>query len=134
MSIGNVALGRPRWSGDGNYIYFNRVFGDKIQNGIYRILLNNLGIEPIINSRWFDSCPSVSPDNKQVAFMSNRSGINQIWIYNMVTKKYKQVTGEKDDNINSDWGKIVWLNENKLMYGGYSPVNSLETIYTIEIN
>lgn len=58
----------------------------------------------MIISDWMDVCPAISPDNKQVAFISNRSGTNQIWIYNIITKKYNQITGDIGDNVDSNWG------------------------------
>jgi hypothetical protein len=133
-SIGNVALGRPSCSNDGNYVYFNVLENGKTKNGIYRVSLQNKVIEPVITSQWTDVCPAISPDNKQVAFISNRSGTNQIWIYNLITNKYNQITGDTGDNINTDWGKIEWMNENSILYGGYSSENTNESIFTIDLN
>jgi len=50
-------------------------------------------------------CPSASPDNNSIAFVSNRSGNNQIWVYNLSTKLFRQITGSKGTNLNTDWGK-----------------------------
>jgi len=133
-SIGNFALGKPSWSADDQFIYYNRVRNENLKNGIYRISLQNKEIEPVIISGWIDVCPTVSPDNKQIAFMSNRSGSYQIWIYNLITKRYKQITGDTGENVDSNMGKIEWINENTLLYGGFSPENSNESIFTIEIN
>lgn len=133
-SIGNIALGRPTWSNDGNLIFFNIVSENKTQNGIYKYDLQNNGIDPIIKSRWIDICPSISPDNDRIAFISNRSGTYQIWTYNFATKSFKQITGSKGDNLNTDWGKLEWITSNKLLYSGFSTTDSEETIFTIELN
>lgn len=133
LSIGNVALGRPLWSSDGNSIFFNILSENNSQNGIFKINLNNGNIDPIIKSRWEDMCPSSSPDNYNIAFVSNRSGNNQIWVYNLSTKLFRQITGSKGTNLNTDWGKIEWINEKKLLYSGYSYSDSKETIFTIDL-
>lgn len=36
--------------------------------------------------------PAISPDGKAVAFMSNRSGENEIWLVNTTTKELRQLT------------------------------------------
>jgi Tol biopolymer transport system component len=78
-------------------------------------------------------CPSVSPDNTNIAFISNRSGTNQIWVYNLNTRLLRQITGSKVNNLNTDWGKIEWLDNTKLLYSGYSLTDSKETIFTIDL-
>ncbi len=133
LSIGNVALGRPFWTSDGNSVFFNMLSEDNSHNGIFRLDLQNGSIDPIINSRWKDICPSSSPDNSKIAFVSNRSGNNQIWIYNLSTKLFRQITGSKGPYLNTDWGKIEWINDHKLLYSGYSYTDSKETILTIDL-
>jgi tricorn protease-like protein len=131
--IGNLSLGRPVWSVDGNYIYYNVITGNTDKDGIYRLNLQNGKSESIIRSKWSDMCPAVSPDNKDLAFISNRSGTRQIWIYNLASGTYKQISGYEGDCINTDWGKIEWINNTKLLYSGYSETNSKETVSTIEV-
>jgi hypothetical protein len=79
-------------------------------------------------------CPSISPYKTCLGFISNRSGTNQIWAYNLITKLYRQITGSKGDNLNTDWGKLKWMNDKKLLYTGYSVKDSKETIFTLDIN
>ena len=131
---GNVGIGRPSWSANGDYIYFNRVNSHQSPDGIYRISLSDNSIEPVIISRWANICPSVSPDNKQIAFISDRTGAVHIWVFNMETNEYKQITGDNGDYISFTGCKIEWLSQTKLMYGGYSMVKSKEAIFTIEID
>jgi len=132
-SIGNVALGRPTWASDGNSIFFNIISEYKSQNGIYQINLQNNNINTVIKSRWRDMCPSVSPNNTIIAFISNRSGTNQIWVYNLITRLFRQITGSKGNNLNTDWGKIEWVNNTKLLFSGYSLTDSKETIFTVDL-
>lgn len=131
--IGNLALGRPVWSSDGTFIYYNVITGNTLIDGIYRLNLQNGKSESIIRSEWSDMSPAISPDDKSIAFISNRSGMSQIWTYNLASETYKQVSGCKGDNINTDWGKIEWIDNTKLLYSGYSEINSKETVFTIEV-
>jgi Tol biopolymer transport system component len=78
-------------------------------------------------------CRAASPDNNNIAFISNRSGNNQIWVYNISTGLFRQITGSKGTNLNTDWGKIEWINDQKLLYSGYSYIDSKETIFTIDL-
>jgi hypothetical protein len=133
-SVGNVELGRPVWSSDDNYIYYNVVSGVSVHDGIYRISVQNGKTEYVIKSFWSDMCPAISPDNNRIAFISDRSGTNQIWLYNLSSGAWRQVTGSKGDIINRDWGKIEWSGNNKLLYSGYSQTDSRETVLTIGIN
>lgn len=133
-TIGNIALGRPRCSNDGQYVYFNVLENRITKNGIYRVSLQTKEIEPIIISQWWDVCPAISPDNNQIAFISTRSGTNQLWVYDITTKKYTQITGDTGDYVDANWGKIEWLNENTLSYGSYSLENNLESIFSIHIH
>jgi dipeptidyl aminopeptidase/acylaminoacyl peptidase len=130
---GNLSLGRPVWSADGKYIYYNVITGNINKDGIYRLNLQNGVSESIIKSGWSEMCPSVSPDDKNIAFISNRSGTRQIWSYNLTSGTYKQVSGCRGDNINTDWGKLEWIDNNNILYSGYSSTNSKETLFTIEV-
>lgn len=131
--VGNVSLGRPVWSADGKYIYYNIITGNIDKDGIYRLNLQNGKPESIIKSGWSEMCPSVSPDDKNVAFISNRSGSSQIWTYNLSSGTYKQVSGCKGDNINIDWGKLEWIDNNEILYSGYSSIDSKETVFAIGV-
>ena len=132
-SMGNIELGRPVWSADDGYIYYNVVSGVKGADGIFRINVKNGNTESVIKSAWSDMCPALSPDGKELAFISDRSGPPQIWLYNFASGTWKQVTGSEGDIVNSVWGKIEWINDSVLLFSGYSAVISRETIFTVNI-
>jgi len=125
-------LGRPSWSPDDQFIYFS-VYRQKSPNGIYRISPQNKTLEEVITSRWMDICPVASPDHSKLAFVSKRSGNNQIWIYNLITGKYSQITGEENDHISTDWGKLEWIGGNTLLFGEYSSESKNDAIYSLEV-
>lgn len=132
-TTGNIALGRPSWSPDDQFIYFS-TFRQKTKNGIWRISLQNKTVELVLSSGWMDICQAISPDHSKLAFISNRSGNNQLWIYNLITKKYSQITGEEKDYISADWGKLEWIDGKTLLFGGYSSDNKNDAIFSLEVN
>ena len=62
------------WSSDGNSIAF------EYQNDIYTVPSNGGLTTKLINSPWMDCCPAYSPDGNKLAFISNRSGRNNLWL------------------------------------------------------
>lgn len=70
-------------AGDIWRVYFREVDGDLIPKG-----------EPVRISDYlgFDGYPTISPDNKKIAWVSDRSGRDEIWFYNDITKKTSQLT------------------------------------------
>lgn len=132
-AVGNIELGRPVWSPDDKYIYYNVVSEERGHDGIFRVNIQTGQTEPVINSGWLDTCPSISPDGKNIAFISNRSGSNQIWLYRINTGAWIQITGCTGDYVNRDWGKIEWTGNTEILYSGYSQADSRETLLTIKI-
>lgn len=64
-------------------------------------------------SQWSDSSPSFSPyDPTKMAFVSDRSGISQVWMSDLVTGELKQITffkvSQTDYRINNMGFSISW--------------------------
>ncbi|WP_339869118.1 hypothetical protein [uncultured Algoriphagus sp.] len=61
-------------------------------------------------SDWNDSNPSFSPSNSDLlAFVSDRSGANQVWIKNVTTQQLIQVTDfQESENINIGIASLSW--------------------------
>lgn len=51
-----------------------------------------------------DTKPAYSPDGKSIAFASDRSGNDNIWIMNLETKETRQVTKDRRGSVES----IAW--------------------------
>jgi Tol biopolymer transport system component len=132
-SMGNVELGRPVWSPDDRYLYYNIASGESSTDGISRVNIQTGQTEAIIKSAWFDTCPSLSPDGKKIAFISDRSGSNQIWLYDLNSGLWKQITGCNGDYVNRDWGKLEWTGNGEILFSGYSYADSKETLLTVKI-
>jgi Tol biopolymer transport system component len=72
-------------------------------------------LEPVIVSKWADKSPAVSPSGHTLAFVSYRSGEDEIWTYNLTSFKYKQITGESFDNFRSPYSEIQWLDDERVL-------------------
>lgn len=116
--IGNadiITYGRVDWINNEDYIFQATLNNSK--NHIFKSNINTTKIEKIFDSNWNDYCPSVSPDEKMIAFVSDRSGSNQIWIYNIEKSVFKQITGFSNDEIILEgWLNIDWINNQNITY------------------
>jgi Tol biopolymer transport system component len=121
--INLIGAGHPNWI-DNEKFLFHAIGGDyKYQ--IYESSVNDKQISQLFVSDWNDYSPSISPDNKKIAFISDRSGSNQIWLYSLENNSLKQLTGfSEDENVDYSWNRIEWIdnlyilftfNDNKLM-------------------
>ena len=87
-------------SPDGKTIVFD-LLGD-----IYSIPISGGKAKRITKGMAFDSHPKYSPDGESIAYVSDKSGGNNIWIRNLNTKDSIQITKEKDNQTAfADWSK-----------------------------
>ncbi|MDR2148364.1 MAG: hypothetical protein LBE91_18130 [Tannerella sp.] len=108
-------LQRPEWIDNGNFVFSGRE-AEK-PNQLYRASVSDGKIQPLIPSEWNDYNPVVSPDGKKIAFISERSGVNQVWVYSFETRKYRQMTGySENDYFYTDWQKINWQDNSTVVF------------------
>lgn len=128
----------PRWSRDGNKIYFTSDRGNNIDlNSIpenidmakYDYSEKNLydydmtaGTLKLLNSdKGADESHAVSsPDGKRILFISDKNGINNLWMKNLETGEERPITNSLDPIYNlslSNDGKIAVISA--LDHGGY---------------
>ena len=87
-------------SPDGNTIVFD-LLGD-----IYSMPISGGKATRITKGMAFDSQPRFSPDGKSIAYISDKSGGNNVWIRNLETNDSLQITKEKDNQTAfADWSK-----------------------------
>ena len=87
-------------SPDGNTIVFD-LLGD-----IYSMPISGGKATRITKGMAFDSQPRFSPDGKSIAYVSDKSGGNNVWIRNLETNDSLQITKEKDNQTAfADWSK-----------------------------
>ncbi len=114
-SSGLISFGRPAWINNQDYIFY--AMDNNYRNQIYRSSINSSQINKVIDSDWNDFFPVVSPDKTKIAFISNRSGTNQVWIYYINNGNYKQITGySTEDYLNEFWDRIEWLDDQHIFY------------------
>lgn len=92
-------------SPDGNTIVFD-FLGD-----LYTMLVGGGEATQITKGMQFDSQPRYSPDGTKIAFISDASGGEGVWIYDVETEETDQLTRGKDNEYQSpEWtpdGKYV---------------------------
>ncbi|MGC1379214.1 MAG: hypothetical protein WA821_23490 [Anaerolineales bacterium] len=71
--------GNPSWSPDGQWVVYETYVKDNLEVGILSTV--NAG-QPIVlsNNPAADTDPVWSPEGRKIAFVSNRSGENEIWV------------------------------------------------------
>jgi Tol biopolymer transport system component/serine/threonine protein kinase len=79
----------PVFSRDGKLMAYSQFYQDA---NIWEMQLGSRAARKIISSTQYDSSPHVSPDGRQMAFRSSRSGSNEIWIANIDGSGPRQLT------------------------------------------
>ena len=110
-----VNVSRPDWKDENDFIFQGTSSNGK--TSIYKSSILTKEIVPLIESNWNDYNATISPNADQIAFISDRSGNEQLWIYNLKSKEYKQLTGYDDsDYFDGNWTKINWMDNNQLLF------------------
>ena len=89
LTVDTVDEWTPSLSADGKIMAF--ASGD----GLELMLTNGQGrrvVVPSPSNPVFDLSPAISPDGRQIAFISNRSGAREIWLANTTTSELRQLT------------------------------------------
>jgi len=118
FQITDISKTSVRWIGGLSWIDNNRfLFHGNYSYGKNRLFESSISekqITQIFESKWNDSSPSIAPDQKKIAFISNRSGMSQIWIYHTDSKTFSQITGYS--NSESAWSNIEWLDNSTIVF------------------
>lgn len=101
--------GRPRWSKDGRYIAFVRDSG--VDSSII-VLEVSTGKSQNINTAKIDLDPEFSADGKSIYFSSAKSGLLNIWKYNLISEDMIMITDldghSRNPRLSSD-GKTLFF-------------------------
>jgi hypothetical protein len=124
-SIGFNVNGSFVWAPDGKDIYLSGYFDSgRKWNEIYKFNILTRGLTHVMESHWGDNSPSVSPDGSKIAFISGRTGKNEIWVFNILSGKYSQITGNPDYYFDSRYSNILWACDNELLLSVYKENSS----------
>ncbi len=118
-------------SPDDTEVYFDVINADTEQYDIYKYNMNTELAEPFISSGWRDFDPSLSPDGTKLAFVSTRSGTDEIWLYDITGDAYKQITGGPGYGFDSRYSYIQWLGNSEILVSLYQ--NNKIKIYRIDV-
>ena len=104
----------PCWI-DSDRFLFDGFDSENNNYQLFESSVSNQQIKKVFNSKWNDIQPSISPDQQKIAFISDRSNTNQIWIYFINTNTYSQITGyTNNESIEST--NIEWLDNSTIAF------------------
>jgi hypothetical protein len=110
----DVHWANPRWSPDGRWIAINRWR----RGGRYDVLVIDARTATIVaeatDDRAVDMAPAWSPDGRHVLFSSDRTGISNLYAFEVETRRLAQVTNvltgafEPDVSPDGRWIAFTW--------------------------
>ena len=103
------------WSMSGEEIYLDGKFDLNEPTDIYKFSLSAKTLTAVIQSPWNERTPALSPDNTKLAFISDRSGEDELWTYNFVSGTYVQITGESNYHFDSRYTNLQWLTNDQIL-------------------
>ena len=105
----------PRWSPDGKHVAYS-VWKRGGYRDIRYIDMETRSYRDILIDRAVDGGPTFSPDGRYLLFHSDRTGIANIYAYELATGRLKQVTNV----INGAYSPEVSADGKTLVYVGYT--------------
>jgi Tol biopolymer transport system component len=103
------------WSASGSSVYLQGRFNITDRDDIFKFDIATKTLSPVIQSAWNEASPSLSPDQTKIAFVSDRTGENELWLYDLQSETYVQITGEKSYDFDSRYTNLTWLDNNQML-------------------
>jgi len=108
---------RPCWIDNDRFLFHGARSEGKNQYRLFESSISQKQITQIFESKWNDYNPSISPNQKKIAFISNRSGFNQVWVYHIDSKNFFQITGySTNESLTYEWSEVEWLDNSTIVY------------------
>jgi len=67
---------------------------ESFTSNVYKYELNSPDLSLLLQSQWDSKVPVISPDGKKMAFVTNRTGASEVWVKDLESNKFYQVTGD----------------------------------------
>ena len=116
MWVGFYTDGKFYWAASGVEIFMDgRYENSNSGNDIYKMNITTQTLIPVVESHWSEKAPSLSPDNTKIIFVSDRTGNNEVWMFDLVTLKYKQITGGSNYYFDTRNSKLEWINNEHVL-------------------
>ncbi len=114
------------WANSGDEVYLGgRYYLNNDRYNIYKFNIVNNTLTRVIESQWDDWSPSLSPDNTKIAFISGRTGRSELWIYDLTTFTFSQVTGGSSYSFESRSTNLQWLSNSEMLITLYDDSKSI---------
>lgn len=107
LSLSEATWMQPDLSPDGKTILFN-LLGD-----IYAVDAQGGQARPVLTGQAFETAPVYSPDGKSIAFVSDRSGVTNLWIANADGSNPRQISREDKLTV---FATPVWAPDGSAVY------------------
>jgi Tol biopolymer transport system component len=107
LTLGEATWMQPDISPDGKMIVFN-LLGD-----IYAIDSKGGEARPVLTGQAFETAPVYSPDGKSIAFVSDRSGVTNLWVANADGTSPRQISREDKLTV---FASPVWAPDGSAVY------------------
>jgi dipeptidyl aminopeptidase/acylaminoacyl peptidase len=90
ITTGSTMRAQPEISPDGNRLVYHTV---PAREDVFVSAMDGSGVQQYTNDRARNRVTRWSPDGKEIAFYSNRSGVYEIWAMNADGTNHRQLTG-----------------------------------------
>lgn len=107
------------WSADGTEIYLSGYFDGNNKSSLFKYSIGDARLTSLFESDWNDISPSLSPDNSKLAFISDRSGDDEVWNFNRNTNEFQMITGSSVYNFDRRYSGIQWISNNEILISAY---------------
>ncbi|MCI4669650.1 MAG: hypothetical protein MRZ79_16060 [Bacteroidia bacterium] len=142
-SLGShLPIGRPVWYKREESFLAYEIFKPKLYRNdtsywvrdIQSINVNSRSEKYLVESMWDDFAPSVSNDGNYMAFLSNRSGKTEIWLKDLNSQKFTQLTGSLELNPSRKINKLAWSPDGKYLLYTHEDVMDRNWVCRLKVN
>src|SRR5262245_22767234 len=95
-------LGSPALSSDGKTLVFSALDSND-RSHIHTMSADGGAASQLTSGPFNDRSPRFSPDGRQVAFVSDRSGNADVWLVGIAGGEPKQITNDPADDVDPEW-------------------------------